>query len=155
MVSQGLSRPKLLTTRALTTVHLHTSAPITRPQSMPESHKRTTMPVIVPAPILLAQQRARGRRVPLRVRSDLDDLAVPTRVHRPRAAKVPLLKVSKRSRPQWQPPVDHAPNPVKARTEPRATSGPDFGPMMQAQGKKLMSPSACMNVHPFADTLRE
>jgi hypothetical protein len=32
---------------------------------------------------------------------------------------------------------------------------PNFAPMVQAQGKKLMTPSACVDFHPFASTLRE
>jgi hypothetical protein len=33
--------------------------------------------------------------------------------------------------------------------------GPSFAPMAQAQGKRLMAPSACVNFHPFAATLWE
>jgi hypothetical protein len=32
---------------------------------------------------------------------------------------------------------------------------PFFAPMVQAQGKQLMVPSACVNFHPFVETLRE
>jgi hypothetical protein len=44
---------------------------------------------------------------------------------------------------------------LKIQQNPRQKSAPSFGPMAQAQGKKLMSPSACVNFHLFAKTLRD
>jgi hypothetical protein len=32
---------------------------------------------------------------------------------------------------------------------------PQFAPMVQAQGKRLLSPSACVDFHPFVETLRK
>jgi hypothetical protein len=36
-----------------------------------------------------------------------------------------------------------------------ATMAPKFAPTVQAQGKRLMTPSVCVDFHPFASTLRE
>jgi hypothetical protein len=44
---------------------------------------------------------------------------------------------------------------VKAKVDPRKLSGPEFCPMVHAQGKRLMTPSACVDFHPFAATLKE
>jgi hypothetical protein len=49
-------------------------------------------------------------------------------------------------------------NPVRARSGSKQhtrTEAPNFAPMVQAQGKKLMAPSACVDFHPFAKTLKE
>jgi hypothetical protein len=35
-----------------------------------------------------------------------------------------------------------------------STLAPGFAPVIQAQGKHLMSPSACVDFHPFAETLK-
>jgi hypothetical protein len=68
----------------------------------------------------------------------------------------PLLKTGKRVRPAWSLPNEQTEEtPTATRAEPRQQSAPSFGPMAQAQGKKLMSPSACVNFHPFAETLKE
>lgn len=78
-------------------------------------------------------------------------------LHRP-ARKPPPLKTGKRARPAWnrsQDQTDDTKTEVTPHSvEPRQKSAPSFGPMAQAQGKKLMSPSACVNFHPFAETLR-
>jgi hypothetical protein len=51
-----------------------------------------------------------------------------------------------------------ASNPVRARSGPKQhamADAPNFAPMVQAQGKKLMAPTACVNFHPFAKMLKE
>jgi hypothetical protein len=51
-----------------------------------------------------------------------------------------------------------ASNPVRARSCPKQhamADAPNFAPMVQAQGKKLMAPTACVNFHPFAKMLKE
>jgi hypothetical protein len=51
--------------------------------------------------------------------------------------------------------MDDAKTETKLQTaETRQNRAPSFGPMAQAQGKKLMSSSACVNFHPFAESLR-
>jgi hypothetical protein len=44
--------------------------------------------------------------------------------------------------------------PTNRTGEPRKTA-PTFAPMVQAQGKRLMAPTALVDFHPFAETLRE
>ncbi len=44
---------------------------------------------------------------------------------------------------------------AKVPRVPQPRTVPDFAPMQQAQGKRLMSPSACVSMHPFAATLKE
>lgn len=44
---------------------------------------------------------------------------------------------------------------VQLRSDPRNRTGPGFSPVAQAQGKKLMSPTAEVGFHPFTEELRE
>jgi hypothetical protein len=77
-------------------------------------------------------------------------------LRRPAKPPPPLLKTGKRVQPTWSRPNEQTEEtPTATRAEPRQQSAPSFGPMAQAQGKKLMSPSAWVNFHPFAGTLRE
>jgi hypothetical protein len=50
--------------------------------------------------------------------------------------------------------VDDDPG-VQLRSNPRIRAGPGFSPVAQAQGKKLMSPTAEVGFHPFTAELKE
>jgi hypothetical protein len=65
----------------------------------------------------------------------------------------PALKVGKRARPAWNIPTDNGRDQRQVATEPRKQYASEQGPMFEAQGKKLMSPAACVSFHPFAETL--
>jgi hypothetical protein len=47
------------------------------------------------------------------------------------------------------------PPPTNQTTTSDMKAGPDFCPMAQAQGKRLMSPSVYVDFHPFAETFRK
>jgi hypothetical protein len=75
------------------------------------------------------------------------------------------MRPGKRARPNWRTPstaphivMPEVDDPVRQRTAPTVhstTLAPNFAPMVQAQGKKLMAPSACVDFHPFAEKLHE
>jgi hypothetical protein len=44
---------------------------------------------------------------------------------------------------------------VQLKSDPRKRAGPGFSPVAQAQGKKLMSPTAEVGFHPFAAELKD
>jgi hypothetical protein len=73
----------------------------------------------------------------------------------------PPLRPGKRQQPQRsgaQPAPMVIPEerpPTKRTNEPRQLQAPTFAPMVQAQGKRLMAPTARVDFHPFSETLRE
>jgi hypothetical protein len=84
---------------------------------------------------------------------------------RSKKRRAPPLQTGKRARPLWQGPKPTEQLSPADHTEPRSRTTkpplqgmkmtPKFAPMVQAQGKRLMSPSACVNFHPFVETLRK
>jgi hypothetical protein len=71
---------------------------------------------------------------------------------RPRVAKV--ARVAKESVQSSAYVTTNELPKVRKTAPPSHQSGPAFGPRRQAQGK-LMSPSACVDFHPFVETLEE
>jgi hypothetical protein len=94
---------------------------------------------------------------------ELDKILAPIQVTprvRPRLRRrPPPLRPGKRARPQWTSPEVTAPlpptDPVPIVRAATANTAPAFAPMVQAQGKRLMAPAACVNFHPFAETLKQ
>jgi hypothetical protein len=104
--------------------------------------------------------RARSRRVQAKTPSTIPNeppaqVAAPQK-RAPPKRRVPILKVGKRPRPATAArPMGTAPGPTPQTKAPLKNIGPESCPMVHAQGKKLMSPLACVNFHPFSSTLQK
>ena len=134
----------------------------TWPKIIKASKSRPLPTTATPVP-----RRATGRRVELKIRSYPRCLTVPVEEYpvqstvrrRPPTLPLKIGKRPNRAISRARPPGTIAREKIQRKTVPRLVrSGPSFGPMQQAQGKedsRLMKPSACVDFHPFAETLRE
>jgi hypothetical protein len=120
------------------------------------SHPNIDKPFTRPHKALPVPKRAKGRRVAPRVRAEWDHplTFLPNEIPPvPKLRRPPHLKIGKRVRPTWQPEVET--NNTATATEPRLKHTTEHGPMFEAQGRKLMSPAACVSFHPFSETLSD
>jgi hypothetical protein len=96
-------------------------------------------------------RRATERRVPPQIPTHPTEVPIIVTPRQSSRRALPLHH-RKRNRPTWSPtPTSNQ----QTMTEPRTKNAPDFGHMAQAQGKRLMAPSACVNFHSFSETLQE